>query len=318
MASIADQVYEYLINKGMSPESARAQADRVERTQERQAATTPAILGSAASFAGAVPKALQLARDMYSGYRGLSGAERLTNTEQRALPAPGRSGLPAEISPSGAPATGSNPMPVSASAARNELMGEPRLVGSQAAGESPAYGASFHPNLTNPPRTNGTSVLPMAMSVLGMPGEEAKPEPRVISPEDLFDMRRESVTPADLFDMRANIPAPANVPLPPPRPSGLDRPAPVRPAPERAAQIQEAAAKPENMTIRQLWEAANASGEARDFARADQAMQAAIKKSEDVGFYGQPEGKKAGGSVGGKPDAVHKALEIIHHLISNR
>jgi len=309
MALIADQVYEYLINKGMSPESARAQADRVERTQERQAATTPAILGSAASFS----KALQLARDMYNGYRGLSGAERLANTEQSALPAPGRSGLPAEISPSGAPATGSNPMPVSTSAARNELMGEPRLVGSQAAGESPAYGASFHPNLTNPPRTNGTSVLPMAMSVLGMPSEEVGPEPRGISPEDLFDMRRESVTPADLFDMRANIPAPANVPLPPPRPSGLDRPAPVRPAPERAAQIQEAAAKPEDMTLRQLWEAANASGEARDFFRADQAMQAAMKNSQ-----GAPEAKKAGGSVSGKPDAVHKALEIIHHLISNR
>jgi hypothetical protein len=72
------------------------------------------------------------------------------------------------------------------------------------------------------------------------------------------------------------------------------------------------------MTLRQLWEAATASGEARDFVRADQAMQSAIKKGEDIGYYGQSEGKKAGGSVNGKDAAVHKALEIIQHMITRR
>jgi len=317
MASIADQVFEYLVSNGVDPETAKMQADRVERTQSRQAATTPTILGGAGSFAGAVPKALQLARDMYSGYRGLSGAERLAGTEQRLLPAPGRSGLPAEISPSGVPATGSNPMPVSTSAARNELMGEPRLVGSQAAGESPAFGASFRPNLTNPPRTNGTSVLPMAMSVLGMPSEEAQPEPRGMSPEDLFDMRREAISPEDLIGGES-IRSPVNVPLPPPRPRSLDRaPADVPLPPPRPRSLDRAApprqAAPQEMTLRQLWEAANESGSASDFFRADQAMQAAMKNSQ-----GAPEERKAGGAVGGKEDSVRKALEIIHHLISNR
>ena len=95
-------------------------------------------------------------------------------------------------------------------------------------------------------------------------------------------------------------------------------PAPARPAPERAAQVQEAAANPANMTLRKLWEAASESGSASDFVRADQAMQSAIKKGEDVGFYGQPEGKKDGGSVNGKDAAIHKALEIIQHMITRR
>jgi hypothetical protein len=47
-------------------------------------------------------------------------------------------------------------------------------------------------------------------------------------------------------------------------------------------------------------------------------MQSAIKRGEDIGYYGQSEGKKAGGSVNGKDAAVHKALEIIHHMITNR
>jgi hypothetical protein len=57
--------------------------------------------------------------------------------------------------------------------------------------------------------------------------------------------------------------------------------------------------------VRALWEAYNKSGEAADFVRADRA-------AKESGMY---EGKKAGGSVEKKPDAVHKALEIIHHLV---
>jgi len=300
-------------------------ADTENRRAAEEAAINLAMLGMGP--VGNLLSALRLARQGYGGYRGLSGAERLSGTEQRLLPAPGRSGLPAEISPSGVPATGSNPMPVSTSAARNELMGEPRLVGSQAAGESPAYGASFRPNLTNPPRTNGTSVLPMAMSVLGMPSEEAQPEPRGMSPEYLFEIRREAISPEDLFDMRQQAITPEDihgqltpVPMPRARPTNLNRPAPARsaPAPAQAAQVQQAAAKPQEMTLRELWKAANESGEARDFFRADQAMQSAIKRGEDIGYYVKPEGYKAGGSVNGKDAAVHKALEIIHHMITNR
>ena len=120
----------------------------------------------------------------------------------------------------------------------------------------------------------------------------------------------------DSFNAPYSAPSAATVP------SQRAASAPARPAPapatDRVAQVQEAAANPANMSLRKLWEAATASGEARDFFRADQAMQSAIKKGEDVGFYGQPEGKKAGGSVNGKDAAVHKALEIIQHMITRR
>ena len=53
---------------------------------------------------------------------------------------------------------------------------------------------------------------------------------------------------------------------------------------------------------------------ASDFFRASKQMQEAIKSGKDVGYYGQ--GEKRGGSVEKKPDSVHKALEIIHHLIT--
>jgi hypothetical protein len=66
--------------------------------------------------------------------------------------------------------------------------------------------------------------------------------------------------------------------------------------------------------VRALWENYNKSGEAADFIRADKAMQEARKAGIDLGLP-TAEGRKAGGSVEKKPDAVHKALEIIHHLV---
>ena len=51
---------------------------------------------------------------------------------------------------------------------------------------------------------------------------------------------------------------------------------------------------------------------AADFFRADKALMAKRKEEE---------GRAAGGGVGGKPDkdaALHKALEIIHHMIRSR
>jgi hypothetical protein len=94
-------------------------------------------------------------------------------------------------------------------------------------------------------------------------------------------------------------------------------------APQRPVPTQQQAApapSPETVTLRDLWTAANRpDASATDFFRADRAMQEAIKKGQDVGYYGQAEGKKAGGSVGEKPQkdaAIHKALEIIHHLLT--
>jgi hypothetical protein len=66
--------------------------------------------------------------------------------------------------------------------------------------------------------------------------------------------------------------------------------------------------------IKALWAKYNESGNAADFVRADKAMQEARKSGVDLGLP-TAQGEKRGGSVEKKPDAVHKALEIIHHLV---
>ncbi len=78
---------------------------------------------------------------------------------------------------------------------------------------------------------------------------------------------------------------------------------------QSAANRQEAPKAPERTTID--WGDPN---RASDFFRASKQMQEAINAGKDVGYYGQKE--KRGGSVEKKPDSVHKALEIIHHLIT--
>ena len=49
------------------------------------------------------------------------------------------------------------------------------------------------------------------------------------------------------------------------------------------------------------------SDSAADFFRADKALMA--KRKEEEGF-------KRGGAANAKPDSLHKALEIIHHLLT--
>ncbi|KPK13945.1 MAG: hypothetical protein AMJ56_00400 [Anaerolineae bacterium SG8_19] len=129
----------------------------------------------------------------------------------------------------------------------------------------------------------------------------AQTQAPAVTPEDLFDMRNAPApvyTPADLFDMRS---APAGKGSPA-RSSGAPAPAP-------------AAKQSTGADIRALWENYNKSGEAADFIRADKAMQEARKAGIDLGLP-TAQGEKRGGSVEKKPDAVHKALEIIHHLVT--
>lgn len=62
------------------------------------------------------------------------------------------------------------------------------------------------------------------------------------------------------------------------------------------------------------------SGSAADFFRADKAMQGLLRDKEE--FVGMASGGAANGSnrsaSGGKDAAIHKALEIIHHMMVNR
>ena len=58
-------------------------------------------------------------------------------------------------------------------------------------------------------------------------------------------------------------------------------------------------------------------GSAADFFRADKAMREMREKGEQ--FEGRASGGKVGSSgAGGKDAAIHKALEIIHHLLTRR
>jgi len=69
------------------------------------------------------------------------------------------------------------------------------------------------------------------------------------------------------------------------------------------------------MTSQQLWSEYNKTGDPGMFVRADKAMMAergAAKKSDES----EESGKAKGGAVAGKDAAIHKALEIIHHMLT--
>jgi hypothetical protein len=341
MASIADQMYEYLISNNYSPEDARKYADRVSRNQNRQELTTAAVpLSVMLGGLGTLGSKLGLSRFAGLGEAAPSG---ISASEQAIIQAknPGRminpqngtpmsfAGKPAMIEGSADPyvglfqkaqevATAAKDRAISAfqpQIPRNPVTGAKIPTRDPATGRmvaaEPVYSTAQKIGI---PAAIGTPLV--AAGYFGREGEEA-PAP-AISPEDLFDMRSgqparfPSAEDREAYLQQQQVGNSQRYPA--------SRPVESRaaPAPERTKQVQQAAADPQNMTIRQLWEAANASGEARDFARADQAMQAATKKGEDVGFYGQSEGKKAGGSVNGKDAAMHKALEIIHHMITSR
>jgi hypothetical protein len=154
------------------------------------------------------------------------------------------------------------------------------------------------------------------------------------SPADLFDMRAPAITPADLFDMRGN--QPSNVSSSASRPTSLG----ATPAPQRAAAPKSVVTTPppaegndsilsrifsgkEYQSARGPVEQTTSEGRkainwgdpesAADFFRADKAMRESRERGEDV------TGMAAGGSAKPHKDAsLHKALEIIHSLISSR
>ena len=178
----------------------------------------------------------------------------------------------------------------------------PRFAGQQAAGASETGGFSgFRTNV--PYQGNGTSIMPMASAILNRPSGEAPQPPAASSaaptmtPEDLFNMR----TAPPIDDVESQYVTQGRTPQARPRQAPAAAPA----APTR------------DMTIAQLWEKYNASQSPADFVRADRAMQEGIKSGKDIGYYGQKvEGEKRGGAVQNKDAAVHKALDIIQHLLT--
>jgi hypothetical protein len=215
----------------------------------------------------------------------------------------------------------------------SDMVPPPRLVGSQKAGEStgPFFGAGSANLETMLARPNIQRMLYSTGTAETGPGQGGPTSNApAITPADLFDMRAPAMTPADLFDMRGDHP------LPPPRPAGLG----ATPAPQRAAAPKSVVTTPppaegndsilsrifsgkDYQSARGPVEQTTSEGRkainwgdpesAADFFRADKAMRAAQGRGEDF------TGMAAGGSAKPHKDAsLHKALEIIHSLISSR
>jgi len=92
----------------------------------------------------------------------------------------------------------------------------------------------------------------------------------------------------------------AGVPVPPQRPDSL------APQPPSA----EAAMAARTNAVRDAWTRYNETGSAADFVRASALMQANTPERQQEADGGSIKAKSAA-----KPDPVHKALEIIHHLL---
>jgi hypothetical protein len=169
------------------------------------------------------------------------------------------------------------------------------------------------------PGANYPSVKPEGFGNIPMPqGPERSPEQVLM---DQVNREREA---ADAIPQR-EYQKPARMPLPVRRPAALDQ----QPAPEQGLlsrifsgqdyQSSNALASDPRLagySARVVQDGNVNWGDrdsAADFFRADKAMMAqreAAKKSEEG------EGKAKGGSVNGKDAALHKALEIIHHLLT--
>jgi hypothetical protein len=95
---------------------------------------------------------------------------------------------------------------------------------------------------------------------------------------------------------------------------GSATPAPVQVPPQRPAEIKQSAPAAPRVTdrVREAWEEYNRLQTPGAFFRASKIMQ------EDMPNFGMEREGQARGGKAQKPDSVHKALEIIHHLISNR
>jgi len=215
--------------------------------------------------------------------------------------------------------------------------GGPRVAGSQGAGDSPMYGFSnFRTNVPygvqppNPLRSalaltapmDGSGMIPPAGGMgmgMGTPsglGAGAPPEggaaaPGVMSENRATELAEQAREAEERAALEAAIKDQSEY-----RDAAPPAASPARSAPGRSAPARSAPSQPTGPNIAALWEDYNRTQNPGDFVRADRAMMEAIKSGRDIGYYGQDEGKKSGGAVKGKDDAVHKALDIIQHLIS--
>jgi len=101
--------------------------------------------------------------------------------------------------------------------------------------------------------------------------------------------------------------APTSAPMPPTRPAELAREQPNILSRIFSGQDYQSNSRPVNEPMGGAPVNWGSSDSAADFFRADKALMAKRKEEE---------GMKRGGAANAKPDSLHKALEIIHHLLT--
>lgn len=188
--------------------------------------------------------------------------------------------------------------------------------------------ADYAPFVAGIPQDQPATPAPPADVVAGYEGDSPRERIAVTAANDILARQREAAD-SGLLD-RANfqdenaVPNPQRarvaMPLPVRRPAKLDQTA----APQQQGGFFSNLFKDPyaGMSSQQLWSEYNKSQDPAMFVRADKAMmaeraaadktaaeKAADKESADTG-------KAKGGAVGGKDVAIHKALEIIHHLLT--
>jgi hypothetical protein len=211
----------------------------------------------------------------------------------------------------------------------------PEAVLMEPAAGAAARDAIVRGNVMNP-RTAGATIAagvpaaipfvpgagyPQQMPERGYEGDSPRERIAVTAANDILARQREAAD-SGLLD-RANfhdesaVPSPARpraaapMPLPVKRPESLDA------APPQSLLGRIFSGQDYQSNNQRVVQDGNINwgdrDSAADFFRADKAMMAqreAAKKSEEG------EGKAKGGAVAGKDAAIHKALEIIHHLLT--
>lgn len=276
MADRVQEMRDYLVSKGWDPVKAQLQAERSQRRLDQSAATTATVAGMGLGAPAAVGEAASASIPAMSAIRSYLA--------RRFAPSAAQDAVLME--------------PVAGSAAR-EAITRSTMMTPQTAGATIAAGApsvlSFLPRAAEGDTGANT---PLLRGDRGYEGDSPRERIAVTTANDILARQREAADAKYARDVIYNEPVRTS----------SNRPA----APVQQQQSQPA---PSGATVSDLWAIYNKTGEAGDFVRADQAARAAgaYKDLDKV------EGKKAGGSVGEKPQkdaAIHKALEIIHHLLT--
>jgi len=230
----------------------------------------------------------------------------------------GRSVLPASrIRAASSPTTAATTVGVgvpTAIAMRDDLP-EDKLMGvfpRRAEGDTGASTRLLATSVLSPEDIHGDLRQPITPEDIHGPGTP------VITPEDIHGNLKQAITPEDIHGRIT----PSRMPLPVKRPAQLDA------APQQQSLLSRIFSGQDYQSSNALASDPRLAGysakvvqdgkvnwgdrdNAADFFRADAARMAMEKKAAEEG-----EGKAKGGAVAGKDAALHKALEIIHHLLT--